>query len=98
MEVLECPGREVLALGDILQPGSPLDEGTGNAPQPQRNREADADRTAADDDDLESRFYSGEPPGLLAAEKLPFAGSQRTSVIHSGSTPRCGFSWKFIKP
>ena len=44
--------RQILPLGDALRLDAPLDQRAGDAAQPELDRERDADRPAADDDDL----------------------------------------------
>ena len=60
-------------LGMFCSAGAPLDQRAGDAAQPQIDREPDADRTAADDDDLIS--FCHHPPR-----------SNHCAAHHSGNT------------
>ena len=44
--------RQVLSLGDALRLEAPLDQGAGDAAQSEFDRERNADRSSADDDNL----------------------------------------------
>src|SRR3984957_18204778 len=61
---------EVLALGDARRLEAPLDQRATDAAQPEIDRERDAHRAAADDDDLISRVH---PPSFAC----PADGSER---------------------
>ena len=57
IEVLHRALGEVLALRDALRLGAALDQRARDAAQPEVDRERDADRPAADDDDLMTLFH-----------------------------------------
>ena len=52
MKMLHRALRQILSLGDALRLDAPLDQRTRDTAQPELDRERDADRSTADDDDL----------------------------------------------
>ena len=85
IEALERALREVLAPGNLVHSDAALHQRAGNAAQPEIDREPDADRPAADDDDLTSFPQDASP------RRGPFtrAGSKPCPALSSmGFRPR----------
>src|SRR5690242_21073221 len=58
--------REILPLGDALRLAPPFDDRAGNAALPELDGERNADRPAADDDDLVSLAHDCQSGSVIA--------------------------------
>src|SRR5690242_5884305 len=84
---------EVLSLGDALRLAPALDHRASNAALAELDRERNADRSAADDDDLISFVHAERPgeerPNYCRSSKIGSADSGRRCQVSGSFSSNC---------